>query len=708
MSYSRSPTTSNDDWLSRGPPSARTYSTGSSRNASRSQSLASSSGRSNTSGASLESTAKTYLIELKRYLRELLEHEAIEGPQPQRVSARQKLARLSNSQFHELAMDVYDEVVRKNKNDRFLPFLPVKEEFHPKRNQARQKLATLPIERFQDLASDVFSELARRFPSLIENDPPVPQLPQPSKSTNIVPVKGTISVEKIETISDDEDDKAAASSYQEKMNSARIPISPSESKDYLGRSRKDSEIEKIKSDYEYQINIMTNRIKQLQHEVDQRDSAKSNNEIESLKLKDPNEQKAMEDMEEKYKLLKQKHDMLMQEHKEQQKAVQEVKRETRQMLDELKRLNTINEDLLNEKEKAENLIQEMNEESKKWKTKYEKARIELRSLRAASVIEPSQSHNMLQENHLQPTRNGIVNQDHVLTYQNCVEELLTAARSTDPSQVIQVMKNIVTVCRHITEEIEEKESNLSPTSRNSLYELKTIFSTSLSDLLMATKYHANGMGISPISLLDRSASHLTAVIIDLIRLLGMHSPVLSEVNSLPPIMTDRHKYQSNNGNHTPTKQHPNESKLSGFNSPFLNKQNYQDTSQKPIDPIEYLKSETDHIVQTIQTLLGILRSPQQSHDAHRIITELVQVVAAIIEFAESTCRTSFGSTYRSDCEPIINQLRSCLQRIENIQSQHFQRGAVATAAAKRDLARESYEIAKLTKELITLFEDESF
>lgn len=44
--------------------------------------------------------------------------EAAEGPLPQRVSARQKLSRLNNLQFHELAMDVYDELMRRNMNDK--------------------------------------------------------------------------------------------------------------------------------------------------------------------------------------------------------------------------------------------------------------------------------------------------------------------------------------------------------------------------------------------------------------------------------------------------------------------------------------------------------------------------------------------------------------------------------------------------------------
>lgn len=76
MAYSRSPPplspSSQEDWLSRGPQSVKTYSTSSSsRHASRSQSLASASSRA-FSSANYESTARIYYIELKAYLRELL------------------------------------------------------------------------------------------------------------------------------------------------------------------------------------------------------------------------------------------------------------------------------------------------------------------------------------------------------------------------------------------------------------------------------------------------------------------------------------------------------------------------------------------------------------------------------------------------------------------------------------------------------------
>lgn len=96
--------------------------------------------------------------------------------------ARDKLLRLSPTQFHELSTDVYDELLRRQQampapgrppRTDVPPFLPPREDFHEKRNQARQKLASLQQQRFKDLATDVFCELERRFPHFVADMPPI-------------------------------------------------------------------------------------------------------------------------------------------------------------------------------------------------------------------------------------------------------------------------------------------------------------------------------------------------------------------------------------------------------------------------------------------------------------------------------------------------------------------------------------------------------
>lgn len=122
-------------------------------------------------GRQEEALNEHYLV-LKKYLAQYLAKEAA-AARPTR--ARDKLLRLSPTQFHELSTDVYDELLRREddraRRGQDVPrYLLPKNTFHPKRNQARQKLSTLHPDRFRQLATDVFFELERRLPLLAGSD----------------------------------------------------------------------------------------------------------------------------------------------------------------------------------------------------------------------------------------------------------------------------------------------------------------------------------------------------------------------------------------------------------------------------------------------------------------------------------------------------------------------------------------------------------
>ncbi|XP_013416586.1 ARF GTPase-activating protein GIT2 isoform X2 [Lingula anatina] len=92
-------------------------------------------------------------------------------------AAKKQLQGLPNHLFEELAMDVYDEVDRRE-NDKIwlgsqnhnalvsdrqaVPFLPVNPEFSSTRNQGRQKLARFNAREFATLIIDVLSDAKRR------------------------------------------------------------------------------------------------------------------------------------------------------------------------------------------------------------------------------------------------------------------------------------------------------------------------------------------------------------------------------------------------------------------------------------------------------------------------------------------------------------------------------------------------------------------
>ncbi|XP_070825963.1 ARF GTPase-activating protein GIT1 isoform X3 [Chaetodon trifascialis] len=92
-------------------------------------------------------------------------------------AAKKKLQALNNRLFEELAMDVYDEVDRRENDAVWLttqnhstlvtersavPFLPVNPEYSATRNQGRQKLARFNAREFATLIIDILSDAKRR------------------------------------------------------------------------------------------------------------------------------------------------------------------------------------------------------------------------------------------------------------------------------------------------------------------------------------------------------------------------------------------------------------------------------------------------------------------------------------------------------------------------------------------------------------------
>ncbi|ORX51619.1 hypothetical protein DM01DRAFT_1337123 [Hesseltinella vesiculosa] len=769
-------------------PLAKSFST-SSRSTGRSPSIASYSSRSQGS-ANYESTARTYYIELKKYLAAFLRKEAIEGVHPQRASARQKLSRLSNLQFHELAMDVYDELMRRNLNDRFVPFLSVREEFHPKRNQARQKLATLSEERFMDLASDVYFELVRRYPHIMDPDdesrPPMPVMPMPSKSnglpspppagpppsqsTTIIPTKGTINVESLSTkdFSDDDDDShysrdspgtngfhphsppsshAPPRQRQASLSSNRNPHyqSNNSKQPYQGmKSNKHEEEESLDTlmadlgnmvsrsddprqrDQDQRLVSMTKRIQQLEKENQELltnkasyDPGEGEREMTSMKNR-------LNQLQDEYNRLDELYRKLERDHHDQQEMVQTVKQETTDLMKELSKLSKENDQLKGDKDSAERQIKDLRKEVGDWEAKYQHAKIELRQVKGADDKDlPRQD--FIKENHLQPSRSGAISYDSVLRYQGGLEDLLRSIRTKSPTDVLNTVRSVVLVCKSMTEDVEHCEARgILPSDKQAkVLALKKPFSNGLAHLVAVTKTHINSMGLSPVMLVDVAASHLTATVIDLVKLLGMNpdlrgappSPSTASATSTSPVKTSTPNVATITKALLPSTLEESDLDSDDDNQPIRHMK--QTRQPSPIDPHDddamsptqlasYLKGETDQIVQNVQRLLGALRSPQRSSEVYGIITKIVEVVTTVNEASRSTfsnSSTGAGLRYRQQGETILSDLKRCQDKLIYIRNESFDRSPeTASSSAKRDLAKESYEIAKYIKELISLCE----
>jgi len=100
----------------------------------------------------------------------LIPEQAVEHPK----IARKKMTGLNNKVFEDLAIDVYDEVDRRetdaiwnrleqnSHNSILIPFLPLNPDYSATRNQGRQKLARLTPSEFTILSIDILKETKRR------------------------------------------------------------------------------------------------------------------------------------------------------------------------------------------------------------------------------------------------------------------------------------------------------------------------------------------------------------------------------------------------------------------------------------------------------------------------------------------------------------------------------------------------------------------
>lgn len=568
--------------------------------------------------------------ELLNFLRSHLAKEQT-GP---RSNAREKLTRLSKQQFSELSTDVYDELMRRINNAKrnsAQPHLAVREEFHPKRNQARQKLATLPKTRFKDLSSDVFFELERRFPELKEQFRPevvarekeaaaqaereaqqqaekandISAAAQESTSDVIIPAKSSLVEEDIAVPykngrpghdTDEEDGRSARESYDNRstMYSQASSVGTGFFNGYAGSRATASNaspnldrgshadgfpnvfgIEKLKSDYEFRIATLQQRIQtleaqnaelqehtsrgdgqqqqRLQEAVAELDRLRGEHagdlnrlEAQLKRHRDDHDAKSrelsdttrhLEDAQRELEDLRLggggaggDYERLQAEVADQEQIVQDLRAEVESLVHEVQQLSGRNEELVAEKDQDLVVIRDLNQQVQTFKRKYDQAKTELRQYKATSqlyvVQQPKAEELML------PSPNGVISDVNVTAFQTSIDELLSAARSTTPSNALIAMKSVVLATTLVTDDIakfEQSSSNqLSPEDSDSLMQLKPKISTSLNNLMTACRNHASSHGMSPVSLLDAAASHVSMTVVELVKLLKVRSATQAE------------------------------------------------------------------------------------------------------------------------------------------------------------------------------------
>ena len=244
---------------------------------------------------------------------------------------------------------------------------------------------------------------------------------------------------------------------------------------------------------------------------------------------------------------------LRQELEEQQRVTEEVRREASVFLEEMKSISDRSDETWQQEQRMVAQVRKLEDELQEWKSRYARSQAQLRTTaRTASMSLSIPQPDVGKDGGLlQP--NGLIKDIHISRFQLAIDETLRVARM-DTSGVQEHMKSVVNSLRHITEDIPETASP-DDTRGQQLFRLRGKVSTTANNFITASKNYSQAKGLSPVSLLDAAASHLSTAVVELIQVAKMRPTPPGEMDddddNVAPI-NNSSKYLSMNGRSSAT------------------------------------------------------------------------------------------------------------------------------------------------------------
>lgn len=236
---------------------------------------------------------------------------------------------------------------------------------------------------------------------------------------------------------------------------------------------------------------------------------------------------------------------LEQELANQQRVTDEVRDNAMHFLQEMRTLSQQSEAALEKEEQLSAQISALEAEVEEWKARYAKARTELRTLKASSIGLPLQ--NMAsdalaaRQNFL--SRDGLVNDVDVTSFQMSIDDLLHTARQNSAGVTLEKMKVVVTHVQQITSNVKDDYTGLpspaespNPMSpqlnggRSTAATLKARVARNATGLITATRNYVSSDGLSPVSLVDAAAANLAAAVIDYVKTVGIKASTSDDLS----------------------------------------------------------------------------------------------------------------------------------------------------------------------------------
>lgn len=419
------------------------------------------------------------------------------------------------------------------------------------------------------------------------------------------------------------------------------------------------------------------------------------------------------DLQGRYNDLEMRHQTMQSELREQQRITEEVRREAASFLKEMRAMSERSAENWEREEKLSREVNRLEEEVKEWKTRYIRAKTQLRHMRTSSVglgnVRPtvSREHELMS-----PT--GMVKDMHVTKFQTSIDELLRVARTAEPGTVLDQMKTVVAAVRHITQDLERatsgggaEQQQLTPAQRKA----KSRVSATANNLITASKNYASSGGLSPVSLLDAAASHLTTAVIELLRLVKIRptpAEELEEANEDEDVIGSPGYFsvapsQSRMSN--------NDSIYSAISSPSVRSRTLAASRRRTISrsgiipPTSaanqeltelklYLDEQTEGLVQTIQGLVGSIRAGEPMPALRSHLVGISGVVGNVVSATERAIHNN--PQFRERLAPVVQNLAASADRLKTAYDD-----SSSDAGASSRLPPIAFEVARETRELVS-------
>jgi hypothetical protein len=215
--------------------------------------------------------------------------------------------------------------------------------------------------------------------------------------------------------------------------------------------------------------------------------------------------------------LERENEELKSELDRQERVTEEVRREAQEFLREMRILSERSSQSYEREEQLSNTVNKLEAEVKDWRNRYARTKTQLRSLRASSIgLTIQQDAAKYAKDSGFAQENGMVKDVHVTKFQISIDELLRTARTDDPARVTEFMKSVIVNVRRISQDIDEAPPSSGELAQQQA-KLKSRVSATANNLITASKNFVSASGLSPVSLLDAAASHLTAAVVELVR-----------------------------------------------------------------------------------------------------------------------------------------------------------------------------------------------